>query len=84
MSLDDKERDVFERLKNLRPLPTAFAAFGTAEELSNLVKKASKKKLIHRNSRWNFFVEDFSSPDLNIGGLNDVDIGQVSPLLLFS
>ena len=78
MSLDDKDRDVFERLRNLRPLPTAFVAFGTAENLSDLVKKASAKKLIQRNSRWNFFIEDFSSPDLNIGALNDVDIGQVS------
>lgn len=73
MSLDDKERDVYERLKNVRPLPTAFVAFGTAENLSKLVKKASAKKLIQRHSRWNFFVEDFASPDLNMAAA-DVDV----------
>ena len=38
-----------------------------------LCNKASQEKLMTRNSRWNLFVEDFASPDLNIGA-SEVDI----------
>ena len=80
MSLDDPERDVYDRLANVRPLPTAFVAFGTAENLSELVKKASAKKLIQRHSRWNFFVEDFASPDLKLVAANvDVVLASIRP-----
>ena len=40
MSLDEPNKDPYERLRNLRPTPTAYAAFGTASDLSNLVNKA--------------------------------------------
>ena len=73
MSLDEPNRDPYQRLKNLRPIPTAFAAFGTAKELSNLLGAASQQKLVSRHSRWNLFVEDFASPDLNTETAN-VDI----------
>ena len=73
MSLDEPNRDPYERLRNLRPTPTAYAAFGTAADLSKLVNTASQRKLMTRNSRWNLFVEDFASPDLNIGA-SEVDI----------
>ena len=46
MSLDDKKRDPFQRLKNLRPVPTAFAVFGTSQELSSLLNMAAKEKLL--------------------------------------
>ena len=73
MSLDEPNRDPYERLRNLRPTPTAYAAFGTAADLSKLVNTASQRKLMTRNSRWNLFIEDFASPDLNIGA-SEVDI----------
>ncbi len=40
MSLDEPNKNPYERLRNLRPTPTAYAAFGTAADLSNLVNKA--------------------------------------------
>ena len=73
MSLDEPNRDPYERLRNLRPTPTAYAAFGTAADLSKLVNTAAQRKLMTRHSRWNLFVEDFASPDLNIGA-SEVDI----------
>ena len=79
MSLDEPNKDPYERLKDLRPIPTAYAAFGTAEGLSQLVNTASQRKLMTRNSRWNLFVEDFASPSLNIEA-TDVDIIVVSML----
>jgi hypothetical protein len=46
ISLDELDRDPYDRLKNLRPVPTAFVAFGTAQTLSGILDKASKKTLM--------------------------------------
>lgn len=77
LSLDDPARDPYERLSKLRPIPTAYAAFGSAQGLSGFVNEASKKNLIKRNSRWNIFVEDFAIP--NTGSLEaDIVVATLS------
>lgn len=73
ISLDEVKRDPYERLRNLRPIPTAFAAFGTAQELSAMLAIAGQRGLLARHGRWNLFVEDFDSPSLNIKA-SEVDI----------
>lgn len=77
ISLDEVKRDPYERLRNLRPIPTAFAAFGTAQELSGMISIASKRQLLSRHGRWTLFVEDFDSQSLNIKG-SEVDIVMAS------
>ncbi len=46
ISLDETDRDPYQRLVDLRPVPTAFVAFGTAEDLSAIISKAAKMNLI--------------------------------------
>ncbi len=46
ISLDETDRDPYKRLVDLRPVPTAFVAFGSAKDLSDIISKAAKMSLI--------------------------------------
>eukprot|EP00095_Tigriopus_kingsejongensis_P001374 snap_masked-scaffold1253_size52701-processed-gene-0.2 protein:Tk01374 transcript:snap_masked-scaffold1253_size52701-processed-gene-0.2-mRNA-1 annotation:"ionotropic receptor 8a" len=63
----------FTRMSRLRPIPSAFVTFGTTQQQTKMLDMAIKKKLVRRDSRWNFVVEDFDAPDFAVQGA-DVDI----------
>ncbi len=65
-------------MDNLRPIPSAFVAFGTTQQLTDTLKEAQKRSLIKRNSRWNFVVEDFDAENFATSGTGDVDVVIVS------
>lgn len=46
-----EENDPFGRMSNLRPVPSAFVAFGTTQELTTVINEAKRRKLIRRDSR---------------------------------
>ena len=47
-----EETDPFSRMSNLRPVPSAFVAFGTTSELTTVINEARNRKLIRRDSRY--------------------------------
>ena len=74
------ESDPFARMERLRPVPSAFVAFGTTQEVTQILDKAKKKGLVRRDSRWNFIIEDFDSPSFATTGTEvDINIGSITP-----
>lgn len=71
------ENKPFERMADLRPIPSAFVTFGTTQEQTKMIDKAIKNRLVRRDSRWNFVVEDFDAPNFAVQGV-EVDIIIVS------
>jgi ionotropic glutamate receptor len=72
--LSAQEKDPYSRMSALRPVPSAFVAFGTTQELTKVIGEARTRKMIRRAARWNFVIEDFEAPNFVVQKDIDVDV----------
>ena len=68
-----QEEAPYSRMANLRPVPSAFVAFGSTRELTEVIGEARRRRLIRRKERWHFVIEDFDAPNFVVK--EDIDAG---------
>ena len=56
-----EDPEALPRLKKMRPRPSNYIAWGTANELRSIYEKAKSADMIKRDSRWSLVFTDFNT-----------------------